>query len=248
MNSATILIIDSDEESQVRNLLKHQPGLTIAGCTGNLDIAFTLAERSEPDVILFNIDLFGEEGFKLAAGFGLEFTASSLILMCHTDNKKLLHHALKVGAKDVVNLPTEQGKLIDTIYQVLKYDRKRRELFSIQKKTRPQFRIITIFNTKGGVGKTTVSLNLAIAMQQITRSRIVLVDMDLFSGNLALMAGLNSKSSIKDMADDIKSLNKETIDGYCVNHRSGLKIVPAPADPEFAEFIKADQIETILNL
>jgi pilus assembly protein CpaE len=248
VNQASVLIIDTDEESQVKQILNHQPGLTIVGCTSNLDVAFTLAERSEPDIILFNIDIYGEEGFKFAEGFGLEFTASSLVLMSSTDNKRLLQYALKVGAKDVLRLPADRDILINTIYQVLKYDRKRRELFSIQKKNRPQFKIITVFNTKGGVGKGTVSLNLAVAIQQLSRNRVALVDLDLFSGNLAVMAGVTSKPSIKDMVDDISSLDKETIDSYCVKHRSGLKIVPAPMDPEFAEFIKSDHIEIILKL
>lgn len=248
MNQASILIIDEEETSQVKPLLAGYSGINIVGCTSNLDIAFTIAEHSEPDIILFNIDLYGEKGFDTAEGFGLEFTSSSLVLISSAENKRLLRHALKVGAKEVINLPIEKDKLISTLYQVLRYDMKRRELFSIQKKSRPQFKIITVFNTKGGVGKTTVALNLALAIQQASRSRVVLVDLDLFAGNVALMAGVNAKPSIKDMVEDINSLDKEMLDRYCISHRSGLRIVPAPADPEFAEFIKADQVESVLTL
>ncbi|QGU00292.1 hypothetical protein SYNTR_1698 [Candidatus Syntrophocurvum alkaliphilum] len=249
MEKATILLIDFMVKNDLKDYLDQQTGISVVGITDNVDIAFTMAERYEPTIIILNLDLTVDEvGLDIAEAFALEFTSSSLILMSSLDNKKILRHALKVGAKDVITLPIENKKILKIIQQVAKYDLKRRELFSIKKKVQPQFKVITVFNTKGGVGKSTVSLNLAIAIQQLTKDRVLLADLDLFSGNLSLMAGVDARRTIKDMIDELNNLDKEFLDEFCINHYSGIKILTAPAHPEYASFIEAEHIEKILNL
>lgn len=248
MDRATILLIDQVENGSLKERLEKRTEFFLIGCTDNLDVGFTLAERHQPDMIILNVDLSGEDGQVVAETFALEFPASSLVLVTSSDSKRVLRYALQVGAKDVINLPIEDEKLSRILHRVLQYDLRRRELFAIQKKARPEFKIITVFNTKGGVGKTTVSLNLAVALREKTEKRVLLADMDLFSGNVALMAGVETRRSIKDMVDEINSLDKEMVDDFCVAHSSGISILPAPLNPELAGFIEADHVEKILGM
>ena len=90
-----------------------------------------------------------------------------------------------------------------------------------KRQVKPQFKTIVVFSTKGGVGKTTLSLSLGAAIRQITGKRVAAMDLDLFSGNLALMAGAPWKYSIKDIVDDINSLDRETLDSYLAEPPSG---------------------------
>ncbi|NLB53234.1 MAG: MinD/ParA family protein [Syntrophomonadaceae bacterium] len=248
LEPVTILIIDSSENSDLKQRLHRRSEFSVVGSTSSTDIGFTMAERFQPAIILLNIDTPGEEGLAAAEAFALEFPASSLILLTESDNKKILRHALQVGAKDVLTLPVPDTKLYSCLNKVMQMDLRRRELFSIQKKSRPEFKVITVFNTKGGVGKTTISLSLAVALKQKTSARVVLVDLDLFSGNIALMAGVEPRRTIKDLIDDINILEQDVLDDYLVNHKSGIKIVPAPVNPEFASFVEAEHVEKIIGM
>jgi len=67
-------------------------------------------------------------------------------------------------------------------------------------------------------------------------------------GILPLWQGVSWKRSIKDLVDDIDSLDKELLDSYCAQHSSGLKILSAPVNPDFVGFIQAQHIENILDL
>jgi len=247
VGKATILIIDP-EETGLGELLEKKAEYNVIENTNNLDVGFTLAERHQPAIILLSIDLETGEGLALAELFTTEFPMSSVILVTKSDNKKVLRHALQVGAKDVINIPIESEKLFKILNRVIDNEEKRKRLFTVQKKERPQFKTITVFSTKGGVGKTTVALNLAIAIRKLTAKRVVLMDLDFASGNAALMAGIDCKHSIKDLIDEFNNLDKEMIDSYCVSHPSGIKILPAPTLPEFAGFIEAEHIEKILGL
>ncbi len=246
MKRATILLIDQTEQNDLKARLDKATGFTVIGSTNNVDIGFTMAEKHQPEVILLNVDLSGSDD-KVAEVFALEFPASSLILMTRSDSKRVLRQALRVGAKDVINLPIDDDKLFRLIGRVVQQEMKRRDVFTVEKKERPQFKTITVFSTKGGVGKSTVALNLAIAINKLTKKRTVLVDLNLMSGNIALMAGVVWKRSIKDLIDEINNLDQEMIDNYCAEHPSGLKILPAPAYPEVASFIKAEHVEKIID-
>jgi len=248
LDKARLLIIDHMHVNDLKERLGKTQEFLVIGATENPDLGFTIAERHQPEVILLDIDLPGNEGTSWAELFSMEFPMSSLLLVTASDSKKVLRLALQVGAKGVLNLPMEDDKLVRTVQKAVQQDKRRRELFSVQRKTKPQFKTIVVFNTKGGVGKTTLSLSLGVAIRHITGKRIAAIDLDLFSGNLALMAGIPWKYSIKDVVDDINGLDRETLDSYLTEHPSGLKILPSPMRPEFAGFIHAEHVETILGL
>ena len=245
MEKATILIIDT-EETSIKELIEKREEYMLVGSTNNLDIGFTLAEKHQPTIILLCIDLETGMGSALAELITTEFPLSNVILVTKSDNKKILRHALQVGAKDVISMPLDTEKLYKILNRIIISEQKRKKLFTVRKKDRPQFKTITVFSTKGGVGKTTVALNLAIAIRQLTTKRVVLVDLDFISGNAAIMAGIELKRSIKDLVDEYNNLDKEMIDSYCIPHPSGIQILPAPSHPEFAGFIEAEHVEKVL--
>jgi pilus assembly protein CpaE len=247
VDKANVVIIDHIQAPALKIRLENLPEVNVVGATGDPDIGFTIAERFKPELIMFNVDLPGDIGPSLAERFALSFPTSSLVLLTNSDSKKVLHLALQIGAKDVITLPVDDQRLNRAIQRVLRQNSKRAS-FSAGKRDNSQFKTITVFSTKGGVGKTTIALNLALVIGQMTEKRAVAVDLDLCSGNLALMAGVSWKRSIKDLVDDIDSLDKELIDSYCAQHSSGLKILSAPVNPDFVGFIQAQHIENILSL
>ena len=249
MQKTTVLIIDDQIGNNFKERLAKDGEFTVVGNTDNGDIGFAMAERYEPQVIILNIDMSHNKGISLAEALSLELPMSSLILVTMAESKKVLHTALQVGAKDVLNLPVDDDRLFRAVHKAAEQGRMRQKVFSVQKKkSTPQFKTVTIFSTKGGVGKTTLALNLAIAIRQLTGKRVALVDLDLMSGNLGLMAGVTWKRSIKDMVDDVNNLDKEMVDDYCTEHPTGVKILSAPVQPDFSGFIQADHIQKILSL
>lgn len=248
MRTTNILIVDHNKENKLKERLQGFPNFNIIGSTDNADIGFALSEKQQPDVILFNVDMPGHEGIAVAEVFSMEFPKSSLILITNSDSKRVLRHALKVGAKEVITMPIEDDRLYRLIIRVFQRETERQGLFTVEKKIKPQFKIITVFSTKGGVGKTTIALNLAIFIRKLTGKRTVLVDLDLMSGNVGLMAGVPTKISIRDVVDELATIDAQSLDNYCAEHSSGLRILPAPSNPELATFIGAEDVEKTLQL
>ena len=106
-------------------------------------------------------------------------------------------------------------------------------------------KIIAIFGSKGGVGKTTVSVNLATALANVG-NHCVLVDYDLQFGDAAIFLDLENKHGIGEMVQEA-SLTKEVVQRYLIPHPSGLRLLPSSDRPEYADMVTATHAAEIIN-
>jgi len=98
-------------------------------------------------------------------------------------------------------------------------------------------RVVAIFSPKGGVGCTTLAVNLAIALQQMYEGekRIALVDANLQFGDVGVMLNLSPGRSIIDLVSQIADMDRHMLNSVLTPHGSGIKVMLAPPKPEAAE-------------
>ncbi|MBU4556589.1 MAG: AAA family ATPase, partial [Actinobacteria bacterium] len=109
-------------------------------------------------------------------------------------------------------------------------------------------RLVTIFSTKGGVGKTVLATNLGVALSKVLGLRTAIVDLDLQFGDVGIMLGLTPERTITDVAADIERLDADLLSGHMTKHDSGLDVLLAPTRPEDAETVTTGRISRILSL
>ena len=103
--------------------------------------------------------------------------------------------------------------------------------------------IILVTSAVGGAGKTVVATNLGMAFQEQGR-RTVLVDGDLQFGDMALALDLTPGISIKEAVerDDFQNIH-----AFCTMHASGVRLLPAPPRPEFADLVDAEDLSVAIE-
>lgn len=109
-------------------------------------------------------------------------------------------------------------------------------------------RVITVFSSKGGVGKSVVASNLAVSLAESTKEDVVLVDLNLESGDLPIMLGLDPSRSIYDATVNIDKLDVEGLERYTVHYREHLALLAAPPEPGYAEKVPADAVRRVLHM
>ncbi len=109
-------------------------------------------------------------------------------------------------------------------------------------------KIVTLFAPKGGVGRTTLAVNLAVAMAGEQRQTVTLVDGSFQFGDVGVLLNLNPKNkSIIDVVADPSATDEDLVDTTLINHSTGIKVLLAPPSPEMAELITVDQIRRMMG-
>ena len=106
-------------------------------------------------------------------------------------------------------------------------------------------KVFTITLVKGGVGKTTTLLNLAGICSNLGK-RVLIIDLDLYSGDVASLLNITYDNDIYNLYEDINNNKFTNLDDYITSYNDQIKVLPAPKDPRFARKISVKIINTIL--
>jgi len=110
-------------------------------------------------------------------------------------------------------------------------------------------KIITFFSPKGGVGRTTIATNLAVALHQSTQKPVVLVDGSLPFGDIAVILNMSPKAkTIADLVGSFDNTDSDVLESVLVSHSTGIKVLLAPPTPESAELITGANVKHVLEL
>jgi len=107
--------------------------------------------------------------------------------------------------------------------------------------------IIAVTAPKGGVGKTTVATNVAVALQQSGAGRVVLVDLDLQFGDVATALGLAQRHSVVDALSKAAARDSFVLGTFLLQHESGVSVLAAPASPAAADHLDAKRVGHLLR-
>lgn len=174
------------------------------------------------------------------------------VLVADELSTELFQQAIRSGVKDVLAAPVDTAQLQEACRRIAE---------SVGSLGRPPeapavgddgdgegSRVITVFSTKGGAGKSVVATNLAVALAQRTSETVALVDCDLQFGDVAVMLKLAPQHTIVDAVNSIDRLDAGYLENLLVTHRpSGLRVLPAPLEPAFADQITAEHVRTIVQ-
>ena len=107
-------------------------------------------------------------------------------------------------------------------------------------------KIITVTSMKGGVGKTTISMMIADLLSK--KKNTLLMDLDLYGGNLAFALGIKPKKTIYNMCDDLEHKKYESSVPYTYYVRENLSLLPAPIDMRLSSKINVKILSQIIDL
>ncbi|HSH79421.1 MAG TPA: AAA family ATPase [Herpetosiphonaceae bacterium] len=249
IGKARVLLIDEAQAhvARVRELLRGED-MELTVLSAGLDAAVKAAKGFTPDVILLAL----ARGSLTTSVERLDaaYSSSPIVAILTPEQMTRTSEVLLAGAR--AYLPAELGRddLVDTIMSVLERERRRRA--AIAKRLgvagADQGQIVAVHGVKGGVGATTIAINLAIATRLATRARVALVDANLYSGDVAVSLNLLARSSLADLTPHLKELDQEFLQRASVRHVSGLSAFLAPDDFERAQTVNGEQIGRILKV
>lgn len=137
----------------------------------------------------------------------------------------ILMQAMRLGVKEFIPQPFDEGDVRQALERF-----KDRYLKSKSQPVAKQGKIISIFGSKGGVGTTTVAVNLAVALKKAKDPRsIALLDMNTLFGEIPLFLEIAPKFHWGEITKNIERLDETFLSNILTTHRSGIQVLPSPA-------------------
>ena len=168
-----------------------------------------------------------------------------VIVMLDPENAAAVQACILAGARAYVFRPYDPTELCELVKRIFeKEDRRRRK--SLPSGGPKTGRLIAVHGPKGGVGTTTIAVNLAVALYQQTSLRVVLVDGSLLSGDVAVAMNIANENSIADVVAHLRELDGDLLNDTLLHHGSGIWVLPAPSELERAEVINGEETTAVL--
>jgi pilus assembly protein CpaE len=244
-----VLIIDDTRAhaDQISAILSRESELSVHIGPADLAEALKQVRKEPPDVVLLSVRR--EEPLDAIRRLDTAAPTAAIIVLLNDDQEGLARDSLLAGARAYITHIYNRNDLVETIFRVHEVERRRRQLLSQAGAIQvPQTgRIISVHGAKGGVGATTIAVNLAVALRMMTGSRVALIDGNLYSGDIAVSLNIISRNSISDLLPHLRDLDKDVLDKASVVHRSGVSVLLAPDDLESAEIVSGEAMQRILK-
>lgn len=168
------------------------------------------------------------------------------IILIVPDNMENLKKAMHMGASDVLRFSYTTDEVKETIIQAIKYMEHRADKDRSGSFLKEKSRVIAVSSPKGGVGRTSLTVNLALSLAK-TERKVAVVDGNIQFGDIAMHFNEKPKRTIYEWVKEAYGRSNYTIDQYMVHHASGVSIFAAPPRPEFFEGITETHLKTAVE-
>ncbi len=200
-------------------------------------LAHTAVKEAAPALVFVNLADAPDTGLNLV---GRLVKAASTSLVFPVASKKapdLILEAFRLGAADFLVWPGNAGEVLAAVRRAL----------AKKSSGRQAGEVYAVFSGKGGQGVTSIALNLADHIQQLSGERILLCDLNLYAGEIGIRLELTSRYTPFDLQRDLRRLDQDLLFSSLPRHERGFYILSGPDEISDADQIAGDEVTRMMQ-
>jgi pilus assembly protein CpaE len=175
----------------------------------------------QPDICLVDFDPDREQATRTAERIHEVFSDTALFAVSADAQPELIIRAMRCGCREYLVKPLDLDQMVEALARV--GGRKR------ERKDQPTGQLVAFIGAKGGSGVTTLAIHIAAILAQTHGRKTLLVDLHSDLGDASLYLALKKHQyHFYDLAENTHRLDADLLQGYLVQHPSGLDVLPAP--------------------
>lgn len=237
-----IIIIDKEENSRniIKSYLSEIENVEISAEFFNIELG--LEQISNIAGIAF-VDI--SDNLENALNAIKEITAKnknlSIIALSNKTSTDTIIKVMRAGAKEFITKPIMKTEFVEIVNNL------KAEMNNIE--PLESCKIISTFSNKGGIGKTSIAVNLAMELAQATKEKVALIDLNLQLGDVATFLDMTPAFAMDYISNNIQNLDEtELLNTLSKYKNTSLYVLADPLNIDKSQEITAEQIKNILNV
>ncbi|MFT5300293.1 MAG: pilus assembly protein CpaE [Mariniblastus sp.] len=237
-----ISICDPDETTR-DNLKKYLIGMEQiwleADCS-RYEFFTEIVSQTTPDIAIIDIDSDDEKAMTLVEGIAKSHPDCGIVVVSSRTDGQMILRAMRAGAREFLNSPVQIDELVGALDRV--------SSTSDGKQRSNAGSIISVAGASGGVGNTSIAVNIAVALAQNPERSVVLIDLDLALGDADVFLDMIPDYTLLDVAQNISRLDLALLRKSLTKHETGVFLLPRPVQIEDISSISNEDFKRVLGL
>jgi pilus assembly protein CpaE len=252
------MIVDdiSETRDHLAKLLGFESDIEVVGTAASGAEAIEQAASLVPDVILMDINMPDMDGITATERLSAQVPSAAVVMMSVQGEADYLRRSMLAGAREFLVKPFSSDELTASIRQVYSREKDKADraavVAQVARASDPTHsgQVVAVFSPKGGVGRTTIAVNLAVAAASELGKKVTLVDASFQFGDVAVLLNLNPKDkSMAELVPELEQgLDPESVEKFTLTHSSGIRVLLAPPSPEMAELITPAGVKHVIDI
>jgi len=218
-----------------------------AECTKYEFLQEVIANQTTPHVVVVAIDADLEKACKAIERLAQELPDVAILAISKRDDGQAILKALRAGAKEFLTMPFGVDTLSEALRKLEKTGKAQHSPnLGVNKKEKTL--VISFLGSRGGVGCTSLSVNLAATLAADPHNKVVLVDLDLALGDADIALDLIADYTLSDLVENIDKLDMTFLNRSLSKHSTGLALLPHPLNVGDATMITEEHLKRIISL
>ena len=198
--------------------------------------------QTHPDIGLVAIDENPEKGLDLVSSLSESSPECSVLVVSSSSDGNLILQAMRAGAKEFLAQPLRIEDLVSALGRIS--DRR----FGRSDSRSQGSQVIAVAGVAGGVGTTSVAVNLGCALARKEANNVTLVDLDLCLGDADVQLDAIPEYTLVDVSQNVTRLDFTLLKRSLTKHSSGLYLLPRPVQLEDVSLISPDDVQRVIGL
>jgi pilus assembly protein CpaE len=245
------IVNDLATQQQIRTAIQSDDEFLLVEELESADKASKRIRSAMPSVILVDHQIQGQPSLDLVDELALQFPDIPMVAMLGAKDTLQAQQFMLAGVRGFMIKPFTQVNLLSTLRRMRDLEARRRVAQTTSdgkssERTEP-LQVITVFSPRGGVGCSTIAINLAVALHEQLEAEVLLLEGKLLFGHLGLMINMRPRNTIADLIPHAGALDASLVEEVVSRHASGIHVLLSPMDLNVAQGIRPEALYGVVK-
>lgn len=245
-NAFRIVVVDPNDSTRehLKTVLLGLNSVWLEAECSRYDFFGDVVEQTKPDIGLIAMDSDPERAIQLVAEISKSAPDCTILVTSSSNDGQLILESMRAGAKEFLTAPIQPEDLATALQRV----KRQRMGMGSSEAALASCQVLSVAGATGGVGASSIAVNLACALAADRDNSVVLLDLDMALGDVDVFLDTIPEYTLADVAQNIDRLDLTLLKKSLTKHSTGIHLLPRPVQLHDVRLVTRESLQRIISL